>query len=336
MRRLAARISASTNHSNSTPRSPWGFFPAAYLVSWVLWSPLVAAGLGWWDVMPPSWLHFAGAFGPALAALFVAARSGRSALRDLIMRIRRWRIGVGWLAVSLLSPAALFGASALTLRMIQGAWPSLSGFGTVAEFPTLAWPLAWLVWTFTFGIGEETGWRGSALHQLQHRWPAWKATLMVWGAWSLWHLPLFTYKDEYQGLGVGGTFAFFLTLLPGAIVLTWLYNSTQGSVLAVALWHGAWNTAIAGVADDMATTMSVLVILAAVVVVSLTGMRRLSSSPSFPRPLPRRTPHRRVPGHANVTRSSPTGTSTRSGDTTPKAIADQDRGTEDHSLEPTT
>jgi membrane protease YdiL (CAAX protease family) len=34
---------------------------------------------------------------------------------------------------------------------------------------------------------------------------------------------------------------FFLGILAGAIVLTWLYNGSGGSILAVALWHASFN-----------------------------------------------------------------------------------------------
>jgi hypothetical protein len=34
---------------------------------------------------------------------------------------------------------------------------------------------------------------------------------------------------------------FFLALLGGAFVLTWIFNRTGGSVLLVALWHASFN-----------------------------------------------------------------------------------------------
>jgi len=45
-------------------------------------------------------------------------------------------------------------------------------------------------------------------------------------------LPLFFYAFD-PGMAVG----WFFGLLCAAIVFTWLYNSTKGSLLAVALWH---------------------------------------------------------------------------------------------------
>jgi membrane protease YdiL (CAAX protease family) len=91
-------------------------------------------------------------------------------------------------------------------------------------------------WILTFGLGEETGWRGFALPRLQRGRSAFSATVILWALWVLWHLPLFFYSYDLAvvpGLLFG--------LLAGAVTLTWLYNSTGGSILVVAVWHGAFN-----------------------------------------------------------------------------------------------
>lgn len=36
---------------------------------------------------------------------------------------------------------------------------------------------------------------------------------------------------------------FFVSLFAGALWLTFLYNSSGGSVMAVAIWHAGWNVA---------------------------------------------------------------------------------------------
>ena len=64
----------------------------------------------------------------------------------------------------------------------------------------------------TFGLGEETGWRGFALPRLQRGHSALSATLILWALWALWHLPLFFYSYDLSvvpGLTIG--------LLAGAV-----------------------------------------------------------------------------------------------------------------------
>ncbi|MDZ7336120.1 MAG: CPBP family intramembrane metalloprotease [candidate division KSB1 bacterium] len=92
------------------------------------------------------------------------------------------------------------------------------------------------LWLLTYGIGEETGWRGYALPRLQKNHSALSATVILWVFWALWHLSAFFYL--YDPTIVIG---FLLGVLAGAIVFTWLYNSTGGSILMVTLLHGVFN-----------------------------------------------------------------------------------------------
>jgi membrane protease YdiL (CAAX protease family) len=62
---------------------------------------------------------------------------------------------------------------------------------------------------------------------------------------------------------------FPLGLASGAIVLTWLYNHTGRSILAVALWHTLYNMAVAtaGGTDLIQAVVSATVMVAATVLV---------------------------------------------------------------------
>lgn len=91
----------------------------------------------------------------------------------------------------------------------------------------------------TGGINEESGWRGFALPHLQARYPVIVAGLIIGYLWSLWHLPY----DIGEGMPTAWILQnrLFWTPLFG-IVMTWLYNRTNGSLLAPALFHPAMNT----------------------------------------------------------------------------------------------
>ena len=94
------------------------FFILAYFFSWCAFIPLALAHQGI-IASVPAWLHFAGAFGPLLSAVTVTAlTSGRAGLKELVGRMFRWRIGVGWWLVALFSPACLFLIAALIIRLI--------------------------------------------------------------------------------------------------------------------------------------------------------------------------------------------------------------------------
>jgi hypothetical protein len=67
---------------------------------------------------------------------------------------------------------------------------------------------------------------------------------------------------------------------PGAIFLTWLYNSSGGSILIVAVWHGLFDYVTACTeckSGLVAATVSTLVMIWAVVVVVMFKTPNLSS-----------------------------------------------------------
>jgi membrane protease YdiL (CAAX protease family) len=91
----------------------------------------------------------------------------------------------------------------------------------------------------TGGINEESGWRGFALPRLQARYPVIVAAGVVWFFWALWHLPY----DIGRGIPIAEMLEnrLFWNLVV-SILMTWLYNRTNGSILAPALLHPAMNT----------------------------------------------------------------------------------------------
>lgn len=85
-------------------------------------------------------------------------------------------------------------------------------------------------------LGEEVGWRGFALPRLQARHSPLVASLVIAPAWFAWHLPLkLLNPDEIPYLFYG------LTFVPSSILLTWVFNRTNGSILAVGIAHAAGN-----------------------------------------------------------------------------------------------
>ncbi|MBN1660312.1 MAG: CPBP family intramembrane metalloprotease [Anaerolineae bacterium] len=223
------RSSSANRHSLAL------FFILAYALSWAVEIPLALQVQGLIAV-PISWsLHYLAAYGPLLAAVIViGVTTGREGLQELFGRMLKWRVRPIWWLVAL-APLVLYALLALVLRFIPGQSAGLAALGQIDFLPDLG-AGAPFVWLLTFGLGEETGWRGYALPRLQQGRSALSATVILWTLWALWHLPLFFYLYDATIL-VG----FLLGLLAGAIVFTWLYNSTGGSVLLVAVWHAAFN-----------------------------------------------------------------------------------------------
>jgi membrane protease YdiL (CAAX protease family) len=162
--------------------------------------------------------------------------------------------------------------------LINNTWPDVLAIGQVNFLPNLGLA-AWLLWVLTSGIGEETGWRGFALPRLQVKHNAFVATLLLWLVWAVWHLPSFFYLPSYKSMGLAGFPGFAFSLLAGATLFTWLYNSSYGSLLAVALFHGGFNFVTASPASTgtVAMVMGIGVTIAALLVVVVHKPKNLTS-----------------------------------------------------------
>jgi len=152
-------------------------------------------------------------------------------MRALWSRLRHARVGRWWLALLIIP-----GLTALT-RLLR--W--LSGY-PVDGRAMLALIGPGLGLGITAGLMEEFGWRGYLLPHLLKRYRPFAATLLtglIWG--GLWH----GYAD-YFGLGDKGLAFWPLMLLLGpalltawSLILTWVYEGTQGSLLLSIAMHAS-------------------------------------------------------------------------------------------------
>jgi membrane protease YdiL (CAAX protease family) len=169
--------------------------------------------------------------GPSVSGvMFVALVDGRAGLRELWVRVIRWKVGAGWYAVALLlAPLLLLATLLLFTAVVSSAFA-----------PQFQWAL--------FGAGlvaggfEEIGWTGFATPRLLERSRAGTAGLLLGLVWAFWHLLVdFRYNFEAMGLVWPLEFAvvYVATLTPYRILMTWVYANT-GSVLLAILMHASF------------------------------------------------------------------------------------------------
>lgn len=253
------------------------YFALAYLITWVGVSPLVLSALGYIDVEVSPNLHALGALGPISAALIVTAiAGGRQAMDEFIERLLRWRVGLFWLAISIFSPFVLLAVSAILLRVFGAPWPEFGLLG--AAFADSAWIVNLLSGSLLYGFGEEPGWRGFALPRLQKDRSALSATVILFVLWALWHVPMLFYRFQFQGIEY---LFYFLSMFFGALWFTFLFNSTGGSTLMVALWHTTWNIvnmSATVLSPDLQMVMNVIFSILAISVLFIGGRKDLSRS----------------------------------------------------------
>ena len=219
-----------------------GYFILAYLISWMIWSPIVASEFGWvkWNV--PYELYYFGSFGPMIAALILTALiDGKQGVSNLFRRVVKWRVEFKYYVFAVLVPIGLFAIAYLVNWLITGTWSNLRQLGQ-ADYLSNRGPFAVLViWLLTYGLGEETGWRGFALPRLQKNRTAASATLILSLLWAGWHFPAFFFRDTYIELGLFGFPMFVIMMIFTTMVFTWLYNSTRGSIFIVIVFHAIFN-----------------------------------------------------------------------------------------------
>jgi uncharacterized protein len=214
----------------------YGFFFLAFLFSWLVWGSMVGQArgvLGW---------HIPGIFafvGVATAAYLTAALSGGwPAVRDLLVRLVRWRAHPLWYLISVvLIPLVAY----LTIAISAALRPGNSA--RIGQDLTLS---AAVLYFFTnlpnMWLTEETAWRGFALPRLQSKYSALTASLIIGALWGCWHLPLFFIPGSFQS-AIPFT-GFLIAALATSVLTTWIYNHSKGSVLMAAIFHSATDAAI--------------------------------------------------------------------------------------------
>jgi uncharacterized protein len=256
------------------------FAGLAYALSWSWTIPLAAAhlvvgrGVAW-----PT--HLPALLGPAIAAVVVTAWTlGRSRVRDLGARMARWRVPLRWWLAAV-SPVVFLGLALIAMAAAGKALPSVADFGLFSGIPAIGLAGVLLI-IFAGALGEETGWRGYALPQLQRRLSPLASSLILAVLWFGWHLPQFLVITTYRDFSPVQYVGMFLGLACGAVVLTWLYNRSGGSILLVAVWHALYNVVSGTQAATglLAAAVSTLIMIQAVVLIVLEVRARRRGRPS--------------------------------------------------------
>jgi uncharacterized protein len=239
----------------------------------IAWFYILAFGISWLDMIPGAlgshgiapfnspyvlFLLIFYAIGPALAAVIVSRVTyGKRGVGDLLKGLIRWRVGLVWYILVILGSVGLLTLAQVVTRLL--------GLTVTIAVPQLNLSIFGFGVNFFGNICEEIGWRGFALPHLQKRYNALIATLIVGTLWALWHLPLVFLvgnpMSEYP-------FLWFIIIVTNAFIYTWIYNSTKGSILLVALFHGSLNIVgafipgVSPVADALLNCVVALILIA--------------------------------------------------------------------------
>jgi len=209
--------------------------------------------------------------GPTFSAFIMTAiTEGNAGMGRLLRRYMLWRVGLPWYLVVLIGIPALL---LLTVLVLAGGMRAVRPIVQV-------YPVAYVLIFFGGGaFFEEPGWRGFALPRLPQRYGALRGTIILGVLWAFWHLPLFLVPG-FNGAGTGfaGVSIPFVEFVIGtmgmAVIFTWVFNNTRGSLLLAMLLHASADTAVPGAASPQVfLTLYVVLVVAALLIIGATRGR---------------------------------------------------------------
>ena len=186
---------------------------------------------------------------PALAGVVMSwAVRGRSGLRDLAARCTLWRVGWRWYAIVLVAFPLVFGSAIVLAVAITGA-----GNPVAAPVGWQMWVLMPLLVALGGPLHEELGWRGFALPRLMDRFGDLSASVILGVLWAAWHWQPWELPQMFARYSAAEVFLpNQLAAVALAVVMTWVYRNTGGSVLVAGFgMHLAANLVLAVVSTSI-------------------------------------------------------------------------------------
>ncbi|EKE09811.1 MAG: hypothetical protein ACD_16C00104G0007 [uncultured bacterium] len=219
---------------------PVRFFLITFLGTWI--SEFIAAYFSYQKGMEAFQLIFIilGMFAPFIATLIMIYGSKNlDLIKDFWDRLRLYRIKVSFLPmILLLMPCVLLLATALSLLFGQ----SIDQFALSSTYRVMQGSsMLSLLIIFLAPLMEELGWRGYGVDSLRSYFNLFKTTMLFAVLWAMWHVPLFFingyYQNELWNTSIIYVINFFISILPAAILINWVYYKNNRSIIAAFLLH---------------------------------------------------------------------------------------------------
>ena len=225
---------------------------------------------------------------PVAGVLCTILFSGTTGLRELLVRLSRWRVHGRWYAVALLAAPLVQGGVLVALSLSSPLYlpPILNASDRAGLLlPAVAYGLVG-------GLVEELGWTGFAIPRLRARFSVLATGLILGVVWGVWHMLQMWWVGSTSFEAVSAWVflpVYFVTAIAALtayrVLMVWVYDRTASLFIAV-LMHGSYIMCTLFVLAPPTTGLPFLVYSVAFVVVlwltvavvaRITGLRRVPS-----------------------------------------------------------
>lgn len=204
-----------------------------FLFTWIFWS--IAFTLN-------GAFRLVGAFMPSvMAIIFTSYFYGKKGIKELLKKLTIWKVNplfyvfaLFYTAASIYIPSFICISTGANYKIHINN--QISVFHLNNPFTILAFFLAIIV--FGGPLGEELGWRGFVLPKLQKKFTPLISSIILGFIWTCWHIPMFLFHIEGYNINF---IVYLLQTIYLTIIITWLYNHTNGSLLIPILYHSVDN-----------------------------------------------------------------------------------------------
>jgi len=270
----------NTNLSDSIKRyQVLLFFLLTLAISWAIWIPATVAKLhGETSILAPEGpIGGTARWMPGLVAILLSLLVfGKIGIGKLFQAVKIWRVGLFWYIFALLFQIVVFYLGktfdALLGNHYEVVSVLISEYGAQAAFMV---PIV-ILFAFPGAFAEELGWRGYVLPRLQDKYNALLSSLVIAIFWGAWHIPLLIYFGDLSTNNPAGYVLAVVNFVPVAVIYTWMYNNTKGSLLLVTLFHIGQQLSNNLLGTLPTYSDEILMWVAAIVIIGIEGMESFS------------------------------------------------------------
>lgn len=223
------------------------FLTLTFLWSWTSWFiglKILSNGIDQETIGQFLPLFFVGIYGPTVSGFVTSLIfDGVSGALALLRKLFIWKAPMSSYLNVIFLPLIFAAIGILLYSQL---------IGDIGAFDVMAYqaiPTVLLTGIYAGPLGEELGWRGFLLTELQKRFSPLKSAIIIGVVWFLWHVPLwwapFGTLVSGEPLSVLPILTYLVMLICLSIIITWLVNRFNGSVLIAILFHLSTNAGIA-------------------------------------------------------------------------------------------